>query len=257
MKALIVCYSYSGNTYRVAQAIQQMTQAELCQIFPSQPWRSAWALPRRTSSPTRGHRLRPLGQHQHHSEEPGVLQPRCGENRQGLHPGAGLHPLRRPPHAAPVHLAQPVRQICPRHQPGDDCRENDRVRPALRAAHLPGRRARHVCVQQFISHHPQQLVLNFPHRLVGGGEQICPHPGKIDAGLVDVAFRHRDGDYPLERGTFGIFPGCWAIYIENRRKLLRSLRRKKRGENKKTGPPAWKNQGETPLLAVECLGHLR
>ena len=38
MKALIVCYSYSGNTYRVAQAIQQMTQAELCQIFPSQPY---------------------------------------------------------------------------------------------------------------------------------------------------------------------------------------------------------------------------
>lgn len=54
MNALIVCYSYSGNTYRVAQAIQQMTQAELCQIFPSQPWRSVWALPRRTSSPTRG-----------------------------------------------------------------------------------------------------------------------------------------------------------------------------------------------------------
>ena len=38
MNALIVCYSYSGNTYRVAQAIQQMTQAELCQIFPSQPY---------------------------------------------------------------------------------------------------------------------------------------------------------------------------------------------------------------------------
>ncbi len=78
-----------------------------------------------------GHRLRPLGQHQHHSKEPGVLQPRCGENRQGLHPGAGLHPLRRPPHAAPVHLAQPVRQVCPRHQPGDDCREDDRVWPAF------------------------------------------------------------------------------------------------------------------------------
>lgn len=31
-----------------------------------------------------------------HSEEPGVLQPRCGENRQGLHPGAGLYPLRLP-----------------------------------------------------------------------------------------------------------------------------------------------------------------
>lgn len=61
----------------------------------------------------------------------GVLQPRCGENRQGLHPGAGLHPLRRPPHAAPVHLAQPVRQVCPRHQPGDDCREDDRVWPAF------------------------------------------------------------------------------------------------------------------------------
>lgn len=61
MKALIVCYSYSGNTYRVAQAIQQMTQAELCQIFPSQPWRSAWALPRRTSSPTRGSSPTPPG----------------------------------------------------------------------------------------------------------------------------------------------------------------------------------------------------
>lgn len=38
MRALIVCYSYSGNTYRVAQAIQQLTGAELCQIFPSQPY---------------------------------------------------------------------------------------------------------------------------------------------------------------------------------------------------------------------------
>ena len=38
MNALIVCYSYSGNTYRVAQAIQQLTGAELCQIFPSQPY---------------------------------------------------------------------------------------------------------------------------------------------------------------------------------------------------------------------------
>ncbi len=30
MKALIVCYSYSGNTYRVAQAIQKLTGAQLC-----------------------------------------------------------------------------------------------------------------------------------------------------------------------------------------------------------------------------------
>ena len=41
MRALIVCYSYSGNTYRVAQAIQQLTGAELCQIFPSQPDRKS------------------------------------------------------------------------------------------------------------------------------------------------------------------------------------------------------------------------
>lgn len=40
MNALIVRYSYSGNTYRVAQVIQKLTGAELCQIFPSQAWRS-------------------------------------------------------------------------------------------------------------------------------------------------------------------------------------------------------------------------
>lgn len=94
---------------------------------------------------------------------------------------------------------------------------------------------------------PQQLVLNFPHRLVGGGEQICPHPGKIDAGLVDVAFRHRDGDYPLEMGTFGICPGCWAIYIETRRKLLRSLWRKTGEKTKKRGLLPGKTRRETPL----------
>lgn len=30
MRALIVCYSHSGNTYRVAQAIQKLTGAQLC-----------------------------------------------------------------------------------------------------------------------------------------------------------------------------------------------------------------------------------
>ena len=215
MKALIVCYSYLGNTYRVAQAIQQMTQAELCQIFPSQPWRSVWALPRRTSSPTRGSSPTP--------------------------PGTTPIPSRKTRSST-----TPMRRKSPRTAPRS---WTSSTTPALRAAHLPGRRARHVRVQQFICHHPQQLVLNFPHRLFGGGEQICPHPGKIDAGLVDVAFRHRDGDYPLGKGTFGICPGCRAIYIETRRKLLRSLRRKNGVKTKKTGPPAWENQAGSPALS--------
>lgn len=52
--------------------------------------------------------------------------------------------------------------------------------------------------------------------------------------------------YPLGKGNFGTCPCYWAVYIETRRKLLRSLRRKKRGENKKARPPAWENQAGNP-----------
>lgn len=37
-KALIVSYSYSGNTYRIAQGIQAVTGGDLCEIFPWQPY---------------------------------------------------------------------------------------------------------------------------------------------------------------------------------------------------------------------------
>ena len=117
MRALIVCYSYSGNTYRVAQAIQKLTGAELCQIFPSQPWRSAWALPRRTSSPTRGSSPTP----------PGTTPTPFRRTRSSTTPMRRKSPRTAPrswtssttpaPHAAPVHLAQPVRQFVPAINP--------------------------------------------------------------------------------------------------------------------------------------------
>ena len=37
-KMLIICYSQSGNTHRVAVEIQRQTQGELCQIYPWQPY---------------------------------------------------------------------------------------------------------------------------------------------------------------------------------------------------------------------------
>lgn len=35
---LIVCYSYSGNTYRVASEIKRQTEGTLCEIYPKQPY---------------------------------------------------------------------------------------------------------------------------------------------------------------------------------------------------------------------------
>lgn len=37
-RALIVSYSYSGNTHRIAQAIQELTGGNGCEIYPSQPY---------------------------------------------------------------------------------------------------------------------------------------------------------------------------------------------------------------------------
>ena len=41
-KMLIICYSQSGNTHRVAVEIQRQTQGELCQIYPWQPYPMAF-----------------------------------------------------------------------------------------------------------------------------------------------------------------------------------------------------------------------
>lgn len=37
-KELIICYSYSGNTWRVAEEIRRQTRAPLCEIYPKQPY---------------------------------------------------------------------------------------------------------------------------------------------------------------------------------------------------------------------------
>lgn len=37
-KALIISYSYSGNTHQVAQTLQRITGADWCEIYPWQPY---------------------------------------------------------------------------------------------------------------------------------------------------------------------------------------------------------------------------
>lgn len=41
-KALIVAYSYSGNTHRIAREIQAVTGGDLCEIYPWQPYPMAF-----------------------------------------------------------------------------------------------------------------------------------------------------------------------------------------------------------------------
>ena len=36
-KILIVSYSYSGNTHRIAREIQKLSDGDLCVIYPWQP----------------------------------------------------------------------------------------------------------------------------------------------------------------------------------------------------------------------------
>lgn len=35
---LVVAYSYSGNTYKIAQVISRMTGGDFCDIYPWQPY---------------------------------------------------------------------------------------------------------------------------------------------------------------------------------------------------------------------------
>lgn len=37
-KILIVSYSYSGNTHRIAREIQKLSDGDLCEIYPWQPY---------------------------------------------------------------------------------------------------------------------------------------------------------------------------------------------------------------------------
>ena len=65
-------------------------------------------------------------------------------------------------------------------------------------------------------------------------------------GFVPQNLPRKRAHYPLGKGAFGICPGCWAIYIENRRKLLHSFRRENGEKRKKAGPPAWDEPGKRP-----------
>lgn len=42
MKPLIVFYSYTGHTQRIAQGLEALTGGDLCPIFPSQPYPMAF-----------------------------------------------------------------------------------------------------------------------------------------------------------------------------------------------------------------------
>ena len=67
-------------------------------------------------------------------------------------------------------------------------------------------------------------------------------------GFVPQNLPRKRAHYPLGKGAFGICPSCWAIYIENRRKLLRSLRRENGEKRKKRGLLPGMNQAGNPAL---------
>ena len=41
-QVLIVSYSYTGNTHKIAQEIQKLTGGDLCEIYPWQPYPMAF-----------------------------------------------------------------------------------------------------------------------------------------------------------------------------------------------------------------------
>ena len=41
-RVLIVCYSYTGNTYKIAREIQSQTGGDLCELFPRSPYPTAF-----------------------------------------------------------------------------------------------------------------------------------------------------------------------------------------------------------------------
>lgn len=92
-----------------------------------------------------------------------------------------------------------------------------------------------------------QLVSTWGERCGEGGRPGCcqgapaPSPGFA---LQNLPCKR--AHYPLGKGTFGICPDCWAIYIETRRKLLRSLRRENGEKRKKRGLQPGKTRRETP-----------
>ena len=42
-RPLIVSYSYTGHTQRIAQELQRMTNGDLCDIYPWQPYPMAFS----------------------------------------------------------------------------------------------------------------------------------------------------------------------------------------------------------------------
>ena len=65
-------------------------------------------------------------------------------------------------------------------------------------------------------------------------------------GFVPQNLPRKRAHSPLGKGTFGVCPDCWAIYIENRRKLLHSFRRENGEKTKKRGLLPGMNQAKGP-----------
>ena len=105
-----------------------------------------------------------------------------------------------------------------------------------------------------------QLVKNQGREVRRGGRRLTA-ACRSAPGFVPQNLPRKRAHYPLGKGTFGICPDCWAIYIENRRKLLRTFRRdngekrKKRGllpgMNQAKGPAKWEN----PIKSVQGYPH--
>lgn len=90
-----------------------------------------------------------------------------------------------------------------------------------------------------------QLVKNQGERCGEGGRRLTAACCSA-LGFVPQNLPRKRAHYPLGKGAFGICPDCWTIYIENRRKLLRSLRRENGEKRKKRGLLPGMNQAKGP-----------